>query len=94
MLKSIREREFVRILSLLGPNAWFYFTTVLVRAVVIGYSFNMVIAYIQKDVVDAAVTGEQALLFRSLTLALVTLITGVPSACRESSPSAGSPSWE
>ena len=78
MIKSLREREFGRVLSLLGPNAWFYFVTALVRAVVIGYSFNMVIAFIKKDVLDAAVTGQQDLLLRSLTLALVTLVTGVP----------------
>ena len=78
MFKSLRERVFVQVLSLLEPHAWFYFATVMLRAVVIGYSFNMVIAFIKKDVLDAAVTGQQDLLLRSLTLALVTLITGVP----------------
>jgi len=78
MFKSLRERVFVQVLSLLEPHAWFYFATVMLRAVVIGYSFNMVIAFIKKDVLDAAVTGQQDLLLCSLTLALVTLITGVP----------------
>ncbi len=78
MLKSFREREFVRVLSLLGSKTWVYFVTVLVRAAVIGYAFNMVLAFIKKNVLDAAVSGQQTLLFHSLTLAVVTLVTGVP----------------
>ena len=69
MSKPFRERELVRILSLLGPRIWIYFVAALVSAVVLGFSFNLVLAFIQMDVMDAAVSGEQALLRRALILA-------------------------
>lgn len=78
MSKSFRERELVRILSLLGPRIWIYFIATLVSAVVLGFSFNLVLAFIQMDVLDAAVSGQQALLNRAMLLAGVTFVTGVP----------------
>jgi len=78
MSKPFRERELFRILSLLGPRIWIYFIAVLVSAAVLGYSFNLVLAFIQMDVMDAAVSGEQVLLMRALLLAAVTFLTGVP----------------
>jgi ATP-binding cassette subfamily B protein len=78
MAKSFRERELVRTLSLLGPRIWIYFIAALVSAVVLGFSFNLVLAFIQMDVMDAAVSGQQALLTRALILAGVTFVTGVP----------------
>ena len=78
MLKSFREHDLVRVLSLLGTNAWIYFLAALISAAVLGFSFNMVLAFIQKDVLDAAVSGQQALLTRALVLAAVTFFTGVP----------------
>lgn len=76
--KPFREHELVRILSLLGPHAWIYFIAALLSAVVLGYSFNMVLAFIQMDVLDAAVKGQQTLLTRAIILAAVTFLTGVP----------------
>lgn len=78
MPKSFRERDLVRVLSLLGTNAWVYFLAALISAVVLGFSFNLVLAFIQMDVMDAAVSGQQALLTRALILAAVTFLTGVP----------------
>ena len=78
MSKPFRERDFVRVLSLLGPKLWLYFIVALVHATVLGFSFNLVLAFIQMDVMDAAVNGQQALLTRALILAAVTFLTGVP----------------
>ncbi len=78
MSKPFRERNLVRVLSLLGPKLWLYFVVALVHAVVLGFSFNLVLAFIQMDVMDAAVSGQQALLNRALVLAAVTFLTGVP----------------
>ncbi len=78
MSKPFRERELVRSLSLLGPRIWIYFGAALIHAAVLGFSFNLVLAFIQMDVMDAAVSGEQALLRRALILAAVTFLTGVP----------------
>jgi ABC-type multidrug transport system fused ATPase/permease subunit len=78
MAKPFRDREFVRVLSLLGANAWIYFVAALLSAVVLGFSFNLVLAFIQMDVINAAVSGQQAYLSRALILAAVTFFTGVP----------------
>lgn len=78
MSNSIREHELVRVVSLAGRSAWFYFVAALVRAGVLGFSFNMVLAFIIMDVSNAAASGQQALLNRALILAVVTFLTGVP----------------
>ncbi len=78
MTKPFRERELVRILALLESKVWIYLTASLVNAAVLGFSFNMVLAFIQMDVMNAAVSGEFALLRRALILAGVTFVTGVP----------------
>lgn len=78
MAKPLRERDMIRTLSLMGSGLWIYFTAVLINAAVLGFSFNLVLAFIQKDVLDAAVNGQQALLMRALMLAAVTFLTGVP----------------
>ena len=78
MSKPFRERELMRILSLLGSNAWVYFAVALLNAAVLGFSFNLVLAFIQMNVMDAAVSGQQALLTRAMLLAAVTFFTGVP----------------
>jgi len=78
MPESFSKRDLASILSLLGSNAWIYFIAAMVNAAVLGFSFNLVLAFIQKDVLDAAVSGQQALLTRGLILAAVTYLTGVP----------------
>ncbi len=78
MAKPFREREIVRLLSLLGARVWVYLAAALVAAGVLGFSFNLVLAFIKKDVTDAAVTGDLSLLSRALILAGLTFLTGVP----------------
>jgi ABC-type multidrug transport system fused ATPase/permease subunit len=78
MTKPFRERELVRLLDLLGPKIWIYLIAALVSAAVLGFSFNLVLAFLKMDVLDAAVSGQQALLNRALILAGVTFLTGVP----------------
>jgi ATP-binding cassette subfamily B protein len=76
--KPFRERELVRILALLESKVWIYFAASLVSAGVLGFSFNLVLAFIQMDVMNAAVSGEFGLLRKALILAGVTFVTGVP----------------
>jgi ABC-type multidrug transport system fused ATPase/permease subunit len=78
MPKPFRERELVRVLSLLGPRIYIYLMATLVSAIVLGFSFNMVLALIKMDVMNAAVSGQQALLRRALILAGASFLTGVP----------------
>ena len=78
MSKSFRDRELIQTLSLLGPKSWIYFIAVLVNAAVLGFSFNLVLAFLKMDVTEAAVSGQQSLFMRALIMAAVTFITGVP----------------
>jgi len=76
--KPFHERDLVRVLSLFRTRVWIYFIAALTNAVVIGFSFNMVLAFIKMDVMDAAVSGDRAFLMRAVILAVVTFLTGLP----------------
>ena len=73
MPKKIRESDVVRVLSLLGRRRWAYFAWLLLAATTISICFNIVLAFLMKDVLDAALQGERALLWRALYLAVGTL---------------------
>ena len=78
MARPFREREIVRVLSLFGAKVWIYCVAALINGAIIGFSFNMVLAFIQMDVMDAAVSDDQVLLIRAVILAAVTFLTGLP----------------
>lgn len=78
MPENKRPGNFRRMLGLLGKRVWAYVGTVLVDAVVIGYLFNMAVAFIEKDVMDAALNGSQALLGRTLIFAAAIFVIGTP----------------
>ena len=72
------RNEFARSISLLDTKVWVYFMAVFVNSIVIAYGFNMVLAFIKKNVLDAAMLGQQGLLARALLLAAVTFFLGTP----------------
>ena len=78
MSKPIQKQELADVISLLGKGTWGYFLTALIDAATIGFSFNLVLAFLKMDVLNAAVNGDQSLLARALILAAVTFLTGVP----------------
>jgi len=78
MLEKIRESDFVRVLSLLGPRKWAYGLWMLLATGTIATCFNIVLAFVMKDVLDAAVRGESVLLTRALFIAGGTLLGGTP----------------
>lgn len=78
MLRKVRESDFARLLSLLGPGKWAYGLWMLLAAGTIATCFNIVLAFVMKDVLDAAVAGERALLRRALYIAGGTLLGGTP----------------
>jgi ATP-binding cassette subfamily B protein len=78
MLKKIRESDYVRVLSLLGPHKWAYVLWMLLAAGTIATCFNIVLGFVMKDVLDAAFRGENALLMRALFIAGGTLLGGTP----------------
>jgi len=78
MRSKIQASEFFRVMAFLKSRIWIYLLAVLVNGVVLGFNFNMVMAFIKKDVMDAALAGEQSLLMRAIALATVTFILGTP----------------
>mgnify|MGYP002640464320 CR=1 FL=1 len=78
MPKPFQKQELSDVISLLGKGTWGYFLTALIDAATIGFSFNLVLAFLKMDVLNAAVNGDQSLLTRALILAAVTFLTGVP----------------
>ena len=78
MGKKIRKSDSLRVLNLLGPYKWAYALWMLLVAMTIATCFNIVLAFVMKDVLDAAVKGENVLLMRSLYIAGGTLVGGTP----------------
>jgi len=78
MLEKTTKNDFIRTISLLGSKIWTYFLAALVSSIVIAYGFNMVLAFIQRNVMDAAYSGQQDLLVKALLLAAITFFVGTP----------------
>jgi ATP-binding cassette subfamily B protein len=78
MPKKIQKSDLVRVLSLLGFRKWAYALWTLLATGTIAICFNIVLAFVMKDVLDAAVRGENALLMRALYIAGGTLLGGTP----------------
>lgn len=75
MPENPRQSDFARLLSLLGPYKWTYALWMVLAAGTIATCFNIVLAFVMKDVLDAVVRGENALLMRALFIAGGTLST-------------------
>ena len=78
MPEKARKNDFIHTISLLGSRIWVYFLAAMVSSIVIAYGFNMVLAFIQRNVMDAASSGEQDLLVKALLLAAITFFIGTP----------------
>ena len=78
MSKKIRESDFTRVLSLLGSRKWAYALWMFLASATISICFNIVLAFVMKDVLDSAVRGESLLLRRALFIAGGTFLGGTP----------------
>jgi ABC-type multidrug transport system fused ATPase/permease subunit len=78
MPENKHSGTFVRMIRLMGKRIWAYALTVLIDSAVIGYLFNMALAFIEKDVMDAAMNGSQELLSRALIFAALIFFLGMP----------------
>jgi ATP-binding cassette, subfamily B, bacterial len=77
-MTKLRDREFIRVLAFIGPRSWLYYVSLVVHALTLGICFNLVLAFVLRDVVDAAVTGDRTVLLRGVALAVGTLVGGLP----------------
>jgi ABC-type multidrug transport system fused ATPase/permease subunit len=78
MHEKSNKNEIRRIFSLLDSKIWIYFIIVIISSLNIAFGFNMVLAFIQKNVFDAFITGEQGFLTKAFLFAVVTFVIGVP----------------
>ncbi len=67
-----------RALSLMGAWFWPYFGATVVFSAIIAFNFNIVLAFLMKDVLDAALSGESEFIIRAVILAAATFLIGVP----------------
>ena len=75
---TIRLSTLLRMMRLLGKRFWPYAISLVVFSLVVSVCFNIVLAFLMKNVLDAAMDNNQDLLMRALTLALVTFLGGTP----------------
>jgi len=67
-----------RVMRLMGRRLWLYAPAVVLYGATWALCFNVVLAFIFKDVVDAAARGDVTLLRRALVLAAATFLGGTP----------------
>jgi len=71
-------RDLYRAFSLLGKKIVPVFLISFLTALVVAFNFNIVLAFIAKDVLDASVSGNRDLLMRALLMASVCFAVGLP----------------
>ena len=81
MIKSYRHHDLVRILFYLRPNIMAYFGLLFADALIVAVLWNVLLAYILKDVIDSAVQSEWSSLQRAALFAGMSLCIGVPVGC-------------
>ena len=82
MLQKIRHSTFVRTLGLMPSQIrWVYYPVLIVNQLIWAFFMNLILAFIMKDVLDAAVQADMALLERAIYLAASAMFIGVPGGC-------------
>jgi len=75
------ERTLPRVMSFLGPWKWAYWPTMVLHALTMAVGFNIILAFLIRDVVNAATKLSPVLLTHAATLACVTCLVGLPIFC-------------
>ena len=82
MFQKFRQHTFIRSLGLMPSYIrWIFYPAMIVNQAVWTFFMNLILAFIMKDVLDAAVRGEMALLEQAIYLAASAMFIGVPSGC-------------
>ncbi len=77
-ISTVRTSTLIRMMRLMGKRFWPYAISLIVFSAVVAVCFNIVLAFLMKNVLDAAMTADRDLLTRALTLAAVTFFGGTP----------------
>ena len=78
MMQRIAETRWIRALSLFRQRGWAYAAGVAVWGITLAFCFNIVMAFVFKDVLDASLAGDFSLLLRGVLLSLATFVFGLP----------------
>jgi ATP-binding cassette subfamily B protein len=81
MMPKMKNSRLVRVLSLMERQIWAYLLGVIVVGLVLAFCFNLVMGFVFKDVLNAALVGDFSLLLRGAILALATFVLGMPAVC-------------
>jgi len=74
----IARSRFAQVFELMSGRRWRYLVGVAVWGAVLAFCFNLVMAFVFKDVLNAALVGDSSLLARGVILALATFVFGMP----------------
>jgi ATP-binding cassette, subfamily B, bacterial len=78
MLPRIHKTDLGRLLGFMGPQLGPHLVSTLLHSAVIAFCFNIILAFLIRDVMNAAAQADQSLLRRAVILALVTFLGGTP----------------
>jgi ATP-binding cassette subfamily B protein len=80
-VRRSRGELFKRIVALTGRRFPLYAASLVIWGVVVAFCFNLVIALVFQDVMNASTGGDSRLLLRAVALALGTFLLGLPFWC-------------
>lgn len=81
MSRSTSSSGFVPVMRLLEKRLPAYLVGVLLRGLTLAYCFNLVMAFVFQDVLNASMSGDMTLWTRGVVLALATFVLGTPIVC-------------
>ena len=81
MLKCIGWNELIRVMSLMKSRLWVYIPSTVINNTLVSIFLNIILAFILKSILDAATSGDAALMQRGLWLAISAFVVGCPSIC-------------
>ena len=80
-MRRFRGELFKRIVALTGRRFPLYAASLVIWGVIVAFCFNLVIALVFQDVMNASTGGDSSLLLRAVALALGTFLLGLPFWC-------------
>ena len=75
---AVRRSTFMRLMGLMGKRFWPYAASLILFSAIVTVCFNIVLAFLMKNVLDAAMSADRELLIRALIMAVVTFLGGTP----------------
>lgn len=76
MLKKIRSSEFYAVMSLMKERLPLYIFATLLDAVIVSICFNTVLAFINRNIFNATISGDMKLVVKSIYIALFSFAIG------------------